>query len=86
MVNDLNKIRSRIKWIWSNYKDGGHLSLAAAAVATNTAIDLARNISDGVMPMAENHGGAWKTMNRFFQVQAMLQGHDLDDVMTPSHN
>ncbi|KAH6652650.1 hypothetical protein BKA67DRAFT_518867 [Truncatella angustata] len=81
MVNDLNKIRSRIDWIWSNYKTG-IFDLAAAAVATNTAIDLARKIIEDVMPLTEAHGGAWKILNRFYQVQAMLKGWKFEDLFT----
>lgn len=44
VVDDLNRIRHQVQWIWSNLKDGSW-DLAAAAVSTNTAIDLAKNIS-----------------------------------------
>ena len=74
MVNDLNRIRSRIKWIWSNYTAGGRFRLPAAAIATNAAIDLARNISDAVIPLTEAHGGAWKCLNVLFNAQALQQG------------
>lgn len=78
LINDLNKIRARIDWIWSNYKTG-LFDLAASAIATDTAIDLARNMMADVMPLTEAHGGAWKILNRYFQVQVMIQGHDLED-------
>jgi hypothetical protein len=45
MVNDLLQLRARIKWIWSNYRDG-FFDASVAAIGTNAAIDLARNIID----------------------------------------
>ncbi|KAI2465388.1 hypothetical protein F4781DRAFT_26414 [Annulohypoxylon bovei var. microspora] len=79
LINDINKIRSRIQWIWSNYKDG-YFDLAAAAVATNTAIDLARNLMDDVEPMFKDHGGLWKVLNKWYQVQMMMKGYDFPDI------
>ncbi|KAI1859910.1 uncharacterized protein JN550_011829 [Neoarthrinium moseri] len=84
MVNDLNKIRSRIDWIWSNYKIGV-FDLAAAAIATNTAIDLARNLIDEVMPLAETHGGAWGILNEFYQLQARNKGFKTKDIFVQSN-
>ncbi|KAK3315578.1 hypothetical protein B0H66DRAFT_642774 [Apodospora peruviana] len=38
MMDDINKVRSRIEWIWSHHRDA-YFDLAAAAVATNTALE-----------------------------------------------
>ncbi|KAI1370177.1 hypothetical protein F4677DRAFT_451646 [Hypoxylon crocopeplum] len=77
LINDINKIRSRVEWIWTNYRDG-LFDLVAAAVATNTAIDLVRNLMEDVVPMFKEHGGLWKVLNKFYFIQASLKGHRPD--------
>ncbi|KAI1207163.1 uncharacterized protein F4807DRAFT_435922 [Annulohypoxylon truncatum] len=79
LINDINKIRARIQWIWSNYKDG-LFDLAVAAIATNTAIDLARNLMEEVEPMFKDHGGLWKVLNRWYLVQMMMKGYEPFDL------
>lgn len=79
MMDDINRIRSYIKWIWSNYRDGV-FDLAAAAVATNTGIDLARNLIDQVVPLCKPHGGACKIAQKCFYIQAMVKGFTTDDI------
>ncbi|KAF4440758.1 hypothetical protein F53441_12209 [Fusarium austroafricanum] len=73
MLNDLNKIRSHIEWIWLNYREG-IFDLANAAVATNTGIDLARNLIEQVEPIFEDHGGACDIGQRFSLIVAMREG------------
>ncbi|KAI1084861.1 hypothetical protein F5B20DRAFT_568151 [Whalleya microplaca] len=77
-IFDVEKIRSYIRWMWGNYKKG-LFDLAAAAVTTNTAIDLARNLMDDIVPMFREHGGIWKVLEKFYFVQAMAQGHNVLD-------
>ncbi|KAJ4256861.1 hypothetical protein NW762_008957 [Fusarium torreyae] len=81
MVNDLNNIRSYIEWIWSNYKDG-FFDLANAAVATNTGIDLARNLMEQVLPIFEDHGGACEIAERFSLMCAMREGFTEDEALS----
>ncbi|KAF7555441.1 hypothetical protein G7Z17_g2142 [Cylindrodendrum hubeiense] len=81
MVNDLNEIRSYIEWIWSNYRDG-HFDLASAAVATNTGIDLARNLMDQVLPIFEEHGGACAMLERFSFICAKQEGFSEDEILS----
>ncbi|KAH7000200.1 hypothetical protein EDB80DRAFT_581942 [Ilyonectria destructans] len=69
MLNDLKKIRSRIEWIWTNHRDG-HFELATAAVATNTAIDLANDLMEEVLPVFKDHGGAFAICEKFFFLYA----------------
>lgn len=49
LVKDLQNIRARVKWIWARYR-AGLFDLCAAAIAANTAIDLARNLSKSIRP------------------------------------
>lgn len=59
MLKDLDKIRCRIKWLWENVRNGIS-DLTAAALATNTACDLARNMIEDIAPLLERHGGVVK--------------------------
>lgn len=76
MLEDLDKIRAQVGWIWSQHRDG-LLDLAAAAVATNTACDLARNLTEEFVPMFATHGGPVKVANKFYLFQSLVDGHSL---------
>lgn len=73
LINDLMVIRARIEWIWTNYGDS-HFDLVAAAIATNTACDLARNLMDDIEPMLKPHGGAVDVGRYFYIYQCMMKG------------
>ncbi|KAG6011990.1 hypothetical protein E4U43_007999 [Claviceps pusilla] len=79
LVNDMNQVRSRVQWIWSNYKIG-IFDLAAAAIATNTAIDLVRNMMEDVIPLLNTHGGLGHMLERFHVMQCMRKGWGIDDI------
>ncbi|KAI1323437.1 hypothetical protein F5Y16DRAFT_412651 [Xylariaceae sp. FL0255] len=81
-MNDLNRLRERIKWIWAAYGQG-LFDLCAAAIATNTAIDLARNLMDEITPDLDAHGGAWEMLQKFHLIQCMIAGHASDDIIRP---
>lgn len=70
LVTDLDKIRTCIRKIWSTYKDG-ILDLAAAAVATDTAASLGRNLIEEVSPVLEQQqeGGVDLIINKFCEMQ-----------------
>jgi hypothetical protein len=73
VINDLLKIRAVIEWMWANYRDG-IFDLCAAAVATNTAIELARKIIDDVTPVFAPHGGIRGVLSMFFRATCMAKG------------
>ncbi|KAH9889627.1 hypothetical protein F4778DRAFT_785533 [Xylariomycetidae sp. FL2044] len=81
VVIDLEKVRSRIGWVWSNYRDG-LLDLVTASVSTNTAIDLAKNLMEEVEPLFKHHGGIWKVMTKFYLLQCLIQGYDAQNLST----
>jgi hypothetical protein len=60
LLGDANKLRSDVLWIWSKYH-AGIIDLIAAALATNTAVELVRSLVDDVMPLINKHGGLHKT-------------------------
>jgi hypothetical protein len=74
LLNDLGRIRSRVEWIWSNFRDG-HFDAAAAAVATNATVYLAQGLIEEVVPMFAAHDGTWGMANMFFRYQAMVRGY-----------
>ncbi|KAK7757230.1 hypothetical protein SLS62_000779 [Diatrype stigma] len=59
ILPDLNRIRSHVEWRWSKYKSG-FFDLTAAAIATNTATDLGRNLTEDIAPSFKPHGGTGK--------------------------
>lgn len=76
MINDLIKLRARIEWIWTNYRDG-LFELVTAAVATNTACDLARNLMEDMTPMFKAYGGAIEIAKKFYLYQCIVKGFSL---------
>ncbi|KAG8157275.1 hypothetical protein KVR01_012983 [Diaporthe batatas] len=84
MIDDLTKIRARIGWIWANYRDG--LSEpASAAVATNTACDLARNLMEDMAPIFKAHGGPVEIASKFYLCQCLDNGFFLDEITDPAN-
>ncbi|KAL6790188.1 hypothetical protein GGI42DRAFT_337252, partial [Trichoderma sp. SZMC 28013] len=79
MMNDLQDIRSRIRWIWENYKKG-LFTLSGAAVATDTAIDLARNATEEVTPLFKDHNGFPGMIHSFFRYRCLLKGYQENEV------
>ncbi|CAG7566386.1 unnamed protein product [Fusarium equiseti] len=80
LLKDLNDIRSRIEWIWGNYQKGA-FDPATAAVATNTAIDLARNLIEQVLSIFEEHGGAIKIAEKYSLMCVFHQGIPRDEAL-----
>ncbi|ETS85557.1 hypothetical protein PFICI_03582 [Pestalotiopsis fici W106-1] len=68
VMDDLNHIRHRLDWIWENYKNKV-FDLITSAIATNTAVELARNIIDGIVPLIEATGGLENCINMTLGVQ-----------------
>ncbi|KAI0482607.1 hypothetical protein GGR56DRAFT_620767 [Xylariaceae sp. FL0804] len=77
LFDDVNRMRSRINWIWKYYRDA-NLDLVAAAIATNTAIDLVRSSMADVAPLFKQHGGLSKVLTFFYLIQAQMNGSSLD--------
>ena len=81
LVNDLNSIRNCIISIWtalSGFKDGS-VDAAVAAVTTNTAIDLARNIIEQVLPVLEAHGNPCQVFEQWARWYAEAEGFTEDE-------
>ncbi|WQF76843.1 hypothetical protein CDEST_01857 [Colletotrichum destructivum] len=80
LVNDLDRIRARIEWIWSNHRDG-KFDLAAAAVATNTAISVARGMIEEVAPLLDAQDrGVSGVLNKFYLMICLRKGYAVEQV------
>ncbi|KAF4877788.1 hypothetical protein CGCSCA1_v003190 [Colletotrichum siamense] len=73
MLEDLRKIRLQILFIWQNYRDGA-FDVATAAIATNTAVELAHNIAEEVIPLFRSHGGVWEVAMAYYHAAALASG------------
>ncbi|KAL1836641.1 hypothetical protein VTJ49DRAFT_4828 [Mycothermus thermophilus] len=73
VINDLNKIRAVIEWTWANYRDN-IFDLCAAAVATNTAAELARGVMEDAEAIFERQGGFWRVMSLFYHATGLARG------------
>ncbi|KAK2053465.1 hypothetical protein LY76DRAFT_597807 [Colletotrichum caudatum] len=84
LVNDLDKIRSRIQWIWSNHRDG-MFDLAAAAVATNAAVSLARGLIEDVAPLLDTQDeGVWGVVSKFYLMICLRKGYTAEQIYLPN--
>ncbi|KAJ4418944.1 hypothetical protein N0V85_001243 [Neurospora sp. IMI 360204] len=80
VMNDLVRIRATIRWIWENYQKG-LFDIAAAAVATDTALALARGIIDEAEPNFKNfEKGTWGVQHGFFIGCCLRKGYDINNI------
>lgn len=75
LLGDYSRLRQEIKSLWADYK-ANRLDLAAAAVATNTAFELARSMEDEIMPIVSKHGSANEIATLYFMEICKLSGID----------
>ena len=61
LFQDMCRIRKRIEAIWLCVKVAEY-DIAAAAIATNTAIEMVRSMIDEVAPIFEPHGGTYRML------------------------
>lgn len=85
LVEDLHRIRSRVGWIWTNQK-AGTANHAAAAIATNTAVSLARGLVEDVNPILDAYpGGVAGLVNHVFWRIAESTNHSLAKCLRPGY-
>ncbi|KAG5962805.1 hypothetical protein E4U58_003743 [Claviceps cyperi] len=80
LVNDMNEVKAHIRYIWASYVTG-NFDLTAVAVATNTAIDLVRNLMEDVEPLLEAHGGLGIMLTQLHAMHCMMEGMNPKEVM-----
>lgn len=79
VINDLNNLRAHIDLLWRNYRDVGY-DMAAAAIATNTAIEFVRSMEEDVVPLLEAHGGLSNVLEKCYLARCMSEGWDYKDL------
>jgi len=72
LVHDLNQLRAEIRATWA--RTGRQIDVCAAAVATDTAMDLARGLIDEVLPLLDLHGGMPKIAHAFYVRECRAAG------------
>ncbi|KAH8160802.1 hypothetical protein CIB48_g7438 [Xylaria polymorpha] len=84
VIDDMNRVRAHIQWIWSNYKINA-FDLAAAAIATNTAIDLVRNMIDDILPLLSSHR-LGDMLLMFFTLKCLVKGWTIESIFVDSQD
>ncbi|WQF77176.1 hypothetical protein CDEST_02190 [Colletotrichum destructivum] len=74
-LRDLGQLRDQILELWGEYKSGD-VDLAAVSVATNTALQLARNMEQEIAPSMEKLEGALGAIHMFYEAACAARGLD----------
>ncbi|KAF6235008.1 hypothetical protein HO173_006938 [Letharia columbiana] len=75
LFQDVRNIRSFLRQLWANYRDGG-LSLVAVSITTNTAIDFVRSMEQDCLQRFPEKSDYESIMHIFYSVQCLHRGHD----------
>ncbi|KAL8961749.1 MAG: hypothetical protein Q9183_005261, partial [Haloplaca sp. 2 TL-2023] len=75
IMDDLSRLRSEIRGLWAKY-EAGKMDIAAVAVTTSTAIELARSYEDDIRPFMEKQGGSSIFHVKYFG--AVLEAFGID--------
>lgn len=73
LLHDFNRLRTEVSHAWAGYKNGMH-DLIAAAITTNTAVDLARSMTDELKGTFSKHGGAHRMLQVYYAAQCIGAG------------
>ncbi|KAI8719775.1 hypothetical protein NCS52_00759500 [Fusarium sp. LHS14.1] len=65
LLDDFSRLRDEVRSLWKRHLEGS-LDLAAAAVATNTAFELARSMEEEVKPLLNKHDGVDQLITEYF--------------------
>lgn len=82
LLNDYADIRAEIRALWTEHASG-RLDLAAASVATNTAIEMARSMEDEMTALFNKSGGTHKVTESYFYSLCKASGIDILDKEMP---
>ncbi|RMJ04643.1 hypothetical protein CDV36_014687 [Fusarium kuroshium] len=77
LLDDFTRLREEVRSLWKRHLEGS-LDLAAAAVATNTAFELARSMEDEVKPLFDKHNGLTDIMAQYFRQMCTACGIDAE--------
>ncbi|KAH7396155.1 hypothetical protein BKA66DRAFT_438117 [Pyrenochaeta sp. MPI-SDFR-AT-0127] len=73
LIGDLNRLRTEVSHAWARYKHGMN-DLVTAALTTNTAVDLARSMTDDSKSTFAKHGGAHRMLQVYYAAQCLAAG------------
>ncbi|KAJ3498339.1 hypothetical protein NLG97_g1197 [Lecanicillium saksenae] len=79
LMNDMNRARSTIKWVWKGFNDF-IFDVVPAAVATNTTIELVRNMMDDIVPMLDKYGGLKKCLEKCYIIKCLESGFGISEL------
>lgn len=79
LVDDMNGVRSHIKKIWDK-NDRGEINDVAAAIATNSAVEIIHDMVDEILPLMADHGGIFKVQRKCFILRCEQKGHNTDGI------
>lgn len=75
LFQDVKQIRSFLRQLWASYKDGD-ISLVAASITTNTAIDFVRGLEQDILQRFPDKHGYETIVAIFYCAQCASRGHD----------
>lgn len=84
LLQDLLALRAEANKLWRVEYAKGPLHLSPVAVATNTAIDLARRLESEVTPLLDFVGGVGKLLARHYGTAVAAEGMTLPTTRTSS--
>lgn len=76
LLQDILILRETVKKLWGARYATGNIHLCAVAIATNTAIDLARKMEEEAAPTLDRFGGAAKLLADHYHAAAVAEGLD----------
>lgn len=74
LFQDISHIRSLVKQLWQNYKEG--LDLVAISITVNTAIDFVRSLGEDVEKSFPRRTGFKNMAKLFYVAQCLTRGED----------
>ena len=83
LMDDLSRLRIEIAELWTRYEAGG-IDIAAASVATNTAIELARSFEDEISHLVQKNDGPSLFHSRYFHAISEALGIDAEAKQRPT--
>lgn len=85
LMDDLGRLREEVAGLWAEY-EAGKKDIAAVAVATNTAIELARSYEEEIKPLVQKQGGTsmfhvtyWNAICSTMWIDTEVLQHPSDD-------
>ena len=75
LFQDLRSIRSFLRQLWANYRDGG-LSLVSVSITTNTAMDFIRSMEQDILKHFPDKSDYESLVHVFYGAQCLHRGHD----------